>query len=117
MEAERSKNLQDWARVVVTLFKDMVDDNDLMIRPANVPFDGTDPGTVVTFVHRETAGRVSIIEEIFSSCDYDIFYSLVRAYQRRVNTHVITSDVCSMFVYNKANLKGVASKTYVASVA
>lgn len=113
--AERKECLKSWAHVVRTLFQSVVEDSDMMLRPTMLPFDGAVPGTIITLVRRETNGATACLEEIFSSCDFETFGELVRAYQRHVNTHVVTGDRFSLFAYNKANLKDKASRSYVAA--
>ncbi|HWQ99995.1 MAG TPA: hypothetical protein VN397_04095 [Candidatus Methylomirabilis sp.] len=100
-----------WAHVVITLFQGVAEDCDFMIRPAMVPFDSPDPGTVVSLIRYESDGVTWRIEDIYTPCDFETFSKLARAYQRQVNTHVVTGDRFSLFAYNKANLKKADSKS------
>ncbi len=85
-----------WASTVRELFQ-LIEDADVALRPAMAPYDGLVAGTIVMIVHRNS----DRIEEIFSSCDYEAFTSLVRDYQRRVNSHVVRRDHLFMYVLNK----------------
>lgn len=109
-------DLKIWANVVQTLFKDILEEEDVVFRPAIVPFDSTIPGTVVAIIGRGDDGHSRDPEEIFSSCDFATMVHLVDVYQRRVRTYHVTRDWFSLLALNKASLNK-APRSYLESVA
>ncbi|OGL73697.1 hypothetical protein A3E39_01850 [Candidatus Uhrbacteria bacterium RIFCSPHIGHO2_12_FULL_60_25] len=102
---------------VWSLFNDIAFADDVVLRSASVPYDGVDPGTIVSVVRREADGSTST-QDLFAPYDYETLSTLVRAYQSVKNTHVVTGDhQFSTFAYAKANLKTPAARAYRARVA
>lgn len=107
---------KDLENMVETLFQDVLGRNDLLLRPAMLPFDSLVPGTIVMIISREPD---CAIEEIFCACDYETLTNLVSDHQRRVDSHVVRRDRFFMVVLNKDawNERWLAdkAKTFVAA--
>lgn len=89
---------KDLENMVEALFQDVLGRNDLLLRPAMLPFDSLVPGTIVMIISRDPD---CAIEEIFCACDYETLTNLVSDHQRRVDSHVVRIGHQCTFVFNK----------------